>query len=256
LPEILFAFIRGLSRRRLCEGGSIRGRYSVAHLSFVICSGTCRIIREAPVSRDHCGGCFPIFLVSCRISHLDIRNHKCWWRLRLSALKPVHGGYPQANSGESCRYRFQLNVHPPAIMRNLIGNERSGLSTVLLKSAGAHVVQPSGRSGTLLQARISKHLEIMLWRVCIVFCHWDPEASRALCRESATEWIDADASIVIGTGTTPRSRSRIGFMATPYSIQLVISFLIVEGLQLLESSDRSYPVIDTKRSQEWDSTLA
>jgi len=45
-------------------------------------------------------------------------------------------------------------------------------------------------------------------------------------------------------------------MATPYSIQLVTSFLIVEGLQLLESSDRSYPVIDTKRSQEWDSTLA
>lgn len=35
---------------------------------------------------------------------------------------------------------------------------------------------------------------------CIVFCHWDAEASRALCRERATEWVDAGASIVIGTG--------------------------------------------------------
>jgi poly-gamma-glutamate capsule biosynthesis protein CapA/YwtB (metallophosphatase superfamily) len=35
---------------------------------------------------------------------------------------------------------------------------------------------------------------------CIVFCHWDAEASRALCRERATEWIDAGASIVVGTG--------------------------------------------------------
>src|SRR5260221_1298131 len=35
---------------------------------------------------------------------------------------------------------------------------------------------------------------------CIVFCHWDAEASRALCHERATEWIDAGASIVIGTG--------------------------------------------------------
>ena len=35
---------------------------------------------------------------------------------------------------------------------------------------------------------------------CIVFCHWDAEASRALCREKATEWIDAGASIVIGSG--------------------------------------------------------
>jgi len=35
---------------------------------------------------------------------------------------------------------------------------------------------------------------------CIVFCHWDAEASRALCHERATEWIDAGAGIVIGTG--------------------------------------------------------
>jgi hypothetical protein len=35
---------------------------------------------------------------------------------------------------------------------------------------------------------------------CIVFCHWDAEAGRALCRERATEWIDAGASIVIGSG--------------------------------------------------------
>jgi poly-gamma-glutamate capsule biosynthesis protein CapA/YwtB (metallophosphatase superfamily) len=35
---------------------------------------------------------------------------------------------------------------------------------------------------------------------CLVFCHWDAEASRALCREKAAEWIDAGASIVIGSG--------------------------------------------------------
>jgi hypothetical protein len=39
-----------------------------------------------------------------------------------------------------------------AIMANLIGNEKSGLSTALSKSAGAHVVQPRSRSGILLQA--------------------------------------------------------------------------------------------------------
>jgi Bacterial capsule synthesis protein PGA_cap len=35
---------------------------------------------------------------------------------------------------------------------------------------------------------------------CIVFCHWDAEASRAFCRERAADWIDAGASIVIGSG--------------------------------------------------------
>ena len=35
---------------------------------------------------------------------------------------------------------------------------------------------------------------------CIVFCHWDAEASRAFCRERAADWIEAGASIVIGSG--------------------------------------------------------
>jgi poly-gamma-glutamate capsule biosynthesis protein CapA/YwtB (metallophosphatase superfamily) len=35
---------------------------------------------------------------------------------------------------------------------------------------------------------------------CIVFCHWDADASRALCREKAAEWIDAGANVVIGSG--------------------------------------------------------
>jgi hypothetical protein len=34
-----------------------------------------------------------------------------WWRLRLSALKPMHGGNANTNAGENCGYRFQLNVH-------------------------------------------------------------------------------------------------------------------------------------------------
>ncbi|MBV9875641.1 MAG: CapA family protein [Verrucomicrobia bacterium] len=35
---------------------------------------------------------------------------------------------------------------------------------------------------------------------CIVLCHWDAEAGRALCRKRAADWIDAGASIVIGSG--------------------------------------------------------
>jgi poly-gamma-glutamate capsule biosynthesis protein CapA/YwtB (metallophosphatase superfamily) len=36
--------------------------------------------------------------------------------------------------------------------------------------------------------------------VAIVFCHWDAESNLALCRERATEWIDAGAAIIIGSG--------------------------------------------------------
>jgi hypothetical protein len=35
---------------------------------------------------------------------------------------------------------------------------------------------------------------------CIMLCHWDADANRASCRERAAEWIDAGASIVIGSG--------------------------------------------------------
>jgi hypothetical protein len=52
---------------------------------------------------------------------------------------------------------------PLAIMGNLIGNEKSGLSTVLLRSAGAHVVQPSGTSGIPASSKNSKHLDRMLF---------------------------------------------------------------------------------------------
>jgi hypothetical protein len=52
---------------------------------------------------------------------------------------------------------------PLAIMGNLIGNEKSGLSTALLKSAGDDVVQPSSKSRILLQGKNSKHLQRMLF---------------------------------------------------------------------------------------------
>jgi hypothetical protein len=35
---------------------------------------------------------------------------------------------------------------------------------------------------------------------CLVLCHWDADADRAPCRTRAAEWIDAGASIVIGSG--------------------------------------------------------
>jgi hypothetical protein len=34
----------------------------------------------------------------------------------------------------------------------------------------------------------------------IVFCHWDADSNLSLCREKATEWIDAGAGVVIGSG--------------------------------------------------------
>jgi poly-gamma-glutamate synthesis protein (capsule biosynthesis protein) len=34
----------------------------------------------------------------------------------------------------------------------------------------------------------------------IVFCHWDADSNLSLCREKATEWIDAGARVVIGSG--------------------------------------------------------
>ena len=35
---------------------------------------------------------------------------------------------------------------------------------------------------------------------CLVLCHWDAEADGASCRARAAEWIDAGASVVIGSG--------------------------------------------------------
>jgi hypothetical protein len=35
---------------------------------------------------------------------------------------------------------------------------------------------------------------------CVVLCHWDADNDRSLCRSRAEEWIDAGASIVIGSG--------------------------------------------------------
>jgi hypothetical protein len=54
---------------------------------------------------------------------------------------------------------------------------------------------------------------------CIVFCHWDAEASRAFCRERAADWIDAGASIVIGSGPHhPRERELIHGHPVFYSV--------------------------------------
>jgi hypothetical protein len=81
----------------------------------------------------------------------------------------MHGDNARANAGEGCRYRFQLNVHAVDNHGEFDRNEKSGLSTVPLKSAGAHVVQPSSKSGILLQARIRNtsrnvvYYDVTLW---------------------------------------------------------------------------------------------
>jgi hypothetical protein len=56
---------------------------------------------------------------------------------------------------------FHYIFLPLAIVVNLIGNEKPGLSTVLLNSADANVVQPSGRSG-VPASNTPKHLYRML----------------------------------------------------------------------------------------------